>query len=478
LESSPTPQPRNFPERRHPDGPITPELAPLPQGADRRRVPRGAIRETLRISFIDGIFTSGMLGLVDGYLIPYALALKASASQVANIGALPNLLAAFAQSQADLFKEWAGGRKRTLMGAVALQSVTLLGLPILPALPEANQLGALLSLAILYTVFGGLVGPLWGSLMCEYIPPRQRSSYFGWRNRLLGLVLISATLSAGFILQTSGSLGVRGFVYIFLIAGFFRLASLGCISRFYEPPEQPGIRRGIEYRASTRLNSNFRRFILFNGLMALSVNLVGPLFPVYLLQHLHFSYITYTLLVLASHATMFFTMARWGKKADAVGNLKIIRLAAWQFPLLPLLWLVSKNPAYLFLTQLAGGIAWAGYNLCITNFIYDAVPASQRVQATGVFNMVNGIALFAGAFVGGQLLGVLPPLAGSPFLMLALLSAALRGLVVMSMLPGVREVRHVRPESNVDVFVGVLRIQPVQVISRVVTRFLNARRAS
>src|SRR3954469_11446961 len=103
---------QTFQDRRHEepaDQAAEPTIVLAEPG--RRRVRPGNVRATLRISIWEGILSSAMLGLVDGYLIPFAVALKASASQVANIGALPNLLAAFAQGQADLLKEWAGGKR-------------------------------------------------------------------------------------------------------------------------------------------------------------------------------------------------------------------------------------------------------------------------------------------------------------------------------------------------------------------------------
>src|SRR3954469_11041530 len=79
---------------------------------------KGQVRRSLTVSFIEGLFGSGMLGLVDTCTLPFAIAMNASPSQVANLGSLPNLTAALAQSQANTLTDWLGGRRKTILAAI------------------------------------------------------------------------------------------------------------------------------------------------------------------------------------------------------------------------------------------------------------------------------------------------------------------------------------------------------------------------
>src|SRR6185503_16425189 len=82
-----------------------------------------------------------------------------------------------------------------------------------------------------------------------------------------------------------------------------------------------------------------------------------------------------------------------------------------------------------------------GFSLCSTNFVYEAVPAHDRVRALGLFNMANGVALFAGALAGGWLVVHLPALYGSPMRTLFLLAAGLRLSAELLLTKGIDEVR-------------------------------------
>jgi len=128
-------------------------------------------------------------------------------------------------------------------------------------------------------------------------------------------------------------------------------------------------------------------------------------------------------------------MAVWGRKANTVGSMKILRWSSAVMPLLPVLWLFSGSPFYIFGIQLFGGIVWAGFNLCSLNAVFDIVPGRWRTQAVAYYNVANGVALFAGAFLGGQMMGKLPSIHATPFLTLLLISGLLRAAIYLLMFP-------------------------------------------
>jgi MFS family permease len=419
----------------------------------------------------DGVFGSLTLGFVEAYFVPLAIALRASAAQIAQISALPTLIGALAQSQATALTTLLSGRKQALRGVVFSQALMLLLVPALLILPPENRVAGLLGLFVAYMIFGGLASPLWGSMMSEYLPSNRRSGYFGWRQRILGLVLVGSNFAAGIILSAFGKGRLAGFALIFALAGACRLISFWFMGRMHDPDFRERRRVPRPRPPDVPLPVNFVRFAIFCGLMGGSINLVAPFFPVYLLQTLGYGYLTYTILVIASQAMMFFMMAHWGWHADHSGNLKVIRMVSWAMPVVPLLWILPPSAAYFFFVQAASGLLWAGYNLCTTNFIYDAVPSQQRIRATVVFNMFNGFCGFAGAWIGGQLLPIIPPVWGERFFTLALVSAAVRVLVLIVCLPAVREVREVTAVRSLDLFYSILRLRPLPAMARADSRF-------
>jgi len=122
----------------------------------------------------------------------------------------------------------------------------------------------------------------------------------------------------------------------------------------------------------------------------------------------------------------------------------------------PLLWIASHQLYYLILVQILSGFAWAGFNLASTNFVYDASAPERRTQSIAVFNAMNGSAICLGALLGGYLASHLPSLLGYQLLTLFLVSGLLRGLVAVTLLRRVCEVRQVRETGSTELLFGRL----------------------
>src|SRR5262245_25518044 len=131
-----------------------------------------------------------------------------------------------------------------------------------------------------------------------------------------------------------------------------------------------------------------------------------------MLRDLQLSYLTYMALQVCSSFASLVALPLWGKHADMVGNVRVLRLSAFFAALIPLFWLFSHDPAYLMVIQIFGGFCWSGVALSAANFIYDAVSPQKRVRCIAYFNVINGVALFLGSLLGGFLASRLPPLFG------------------------------------------------------------------
>ena len=163
----------------------------------------------------------------------------------------------------------------------------------------------------------------------------------------------------------------------------------------------------------------------------------------------------------------FLTLTQWGRISDAFGNRRILSVTGLMLPLMPLLWLVSPNFWYLLLVQILSGLSWAGFTLGASNFLYDLVARENRATYLAVHNVLASTGLFLGAMLGGFLGLVLPAsidVAGvslawlSPLLGVFAISALLRTIVLVVLLPRIREVRRVRPISFSRVIFRVTRM--------------------
>jgi predicted MFS family arabinose efflux permease len=206
--------------------------------------------------------------------------------------------------------------------------------------------------------------------------------------------------------------------------------------------------------------SNFARFVFFSGALHFCVYLAAPFFSVFMLRDLKFNYMTYTILISTVSLVTILTIGRWGISADRVGNVKVLRITSLLIAGLPLWWIVCRHPAYLILAQAVSGMAWAGFNLCALNFIYDAATPAKRTRCISYFYFFNGIAIFLGSLIGGYLADRLPMLFGYRLLSLFLLAAVLRLAVALFLAPRIKEVRPVAAVSSRDLVFSIVGLKP------------------
>lgn len=424
------------------------------------------LRRSIKFSVWEGACSCASIGLVENYLIPFGLALKANVAQVGLLSSVPNLISALIQSQTSFIARMLNGPKKSVLSLSLFQSIVLLLFPVLIFLPEDRRVQGLIVLAVLYTTTGGLLLSLWGSIISKFLPLHKRAGFFGWRNMVMGYLIISGCIIGGMLLYAFRSRPLVGFVFLFLSAAGLKLCSYFFGRNIMEPPLHFHHQTVAPLEMARRVfDSRLKSYLLFVGLMNFSCSLVGPLFAVHMLKNLKLNYFVFMVLISASQFMTFFMMGRWGRHANVAGNLQIIRLTTTIFPLLPVLWIFSSNTVYLFFAQIFGGAIWAGYNLCTQNYIYDAIPGSERIQASAMFNMVNGVGIFLGATLGSQLVDLMPILFGYPFFSLILVSSCLRFCVAKIFLPRVKEIRKVHVVTQNELFLSMLGFRPLTTFS-------------
>jgi len=414
------------------------------------------VSRSLKYSIADGSAYSAMLGLTQDYMVPFALALKATIVQVGLLSSIPNLTMALSQLSAPRLAERAGSGKGLILPVVFLQALMWLPILLIPYLFPGEQIWWLIGFLAVSTVLGSLGTPAWGSMMAELVPEGMRGRYFGFRGKICGLVTLVFFFIGGATLHFSTANIFLGFSLLFGAAMVFRLVSWYFLSKMHEPALS---NEKTEHYSTQGIlkdlgSSNLGRFIIGVSLMNFATNLAGPFFAVYMLRDLKFDYLTYvTIIAVATMANLTF-MTFWGRRADRAGNLKVLKVTSVLVPLVPLLWIGSHQLYYLVPVQILSGVAWAGFNLASANFVYDASPARHRMRHIAVFNFMNGSAICLGALLGGCLAPHLPPLLGYNLLTLFLISGLLRGLVAATLLRRISEVRQVPGMSTAELLFG------------------------
>jgi len=428
----------------------------------------GKIRKSLKFSFLDGIFACCMTGLTADYITPYALVLKATARQIGFLSAFPSLAASLVQLKAADLTERIKSRRKIINSFVFLHA--LMGIPIIlvPYLFKYQPVLFLIIFVTLFNSFNAVALPAWSSLMSDHIPYKKRGQYFGWRNKVLQAVTVGAAFGAGLILHYFKNNILKGFFIILSLAFICRIISWLFLRRMYEPAfrfKKEAYFSFFDFIKRIK-ESNFAKFVIFAASLTFCVNVAAPFFSVFMLRDLKFNYVIYTILVTAVPLAQIFTIGRWGNHADLVGNVKVLKFTSFFIASLPFWWIVHQHPLYLVLIQIISGFAWAGFNLCATNFIYDAVTPEKRTRCIAYFNVCSGVAVCIGALLGGFLVNILPPLLGYKILSLFLISSSLRFLVVFLFSRKIKEVRPARAVSSRNLFYSVIGLKPISGITQ------------
>ena len=423
---------------------------------------------TLRLSFLDGGFFAAMVGFTEQYLTPYALAMGATTPQIGLLTSIPNLFGSLSQVKAADAAEKMGGRKKLIAATILLQGLLWLPMIIIPWwIAPLYQVPALITLLTFFNVAGAYAAPAWSSILSDCVPEKERGNFFGLRNRWMGFITVLCSFIAGAILHYCHR-DFIGFAIVLILAFITRMISWFCLTRIYEPPLV--IREEDRFTLWDFLRrlraSNFAKFVLFSACFTLTVNLVSPFFSVYMLKDRHFTYLQYTTVNVTATIASLLAMRYWGKHADIVGNLKILKVSCWVIPIIPFLWLISAAIGYLLIVQIIAGFFWSAFNLCATNFIYDAVSPEKRTRCVAYFNVLNGSAIFLGAFIGGAIAPHLPPLLGYRLMTLMVISGLLRLLIVSLLMGKIKEVRPVQKVGGFELFSSMIGIRPIFGVSR------------
>lgn len=411
---------------------------------------KGSIRKSLRYSLFDGLFTAMMLGVSETYLIPYGIAVGATPSQVALLSSVPMLIATLLQVRSASVTQSIGARTKLINFVVFFHALAWLPIIAIPYVFSKLYMTPwmpwiLLLSVVIYASFGAFTVPAWQSLMSDYIPVKKRGKYFGWRNRLQGLLTVSVSIGAGLLLHRFGKDSLMGFTIIFVFAMCCRFCAWVCLTKMVEPSRYTShdvYFSFLDFLGQIR-TSNFARFVLFVSLMNFSVNISAPLISVFLLRDVSFSYAAYMVVVTSASIAGFLFQGLWGKYGDFSGNIRILKIAGWGIAIIPLFWIFSHHLAYLTAVQFFAGAVWGGFNLLVINFIMEAVSPEKKIRCLSYFNIMNSAAVFLGASFGGLLIHHLPPLFGYSFLTLFLISCVGRFLVMSLIANKVREIRQV-----------------------------------
>lgn len=431
----------------------------MADGADDR------IRRSLRYSVFDGAFSASMIGFGESFFVAFAVFLRATSLQVGLLSSLPQAMGSLLQLFSDGLIRLLGSRKRLVALAALLQA--LMYVPIaLVYFMGGLRVFHLVFFACLYWIFGMILGPAWNSWMGDLTGERDRGSYFGRRNKITGFASFVSFLLAGYILQRFSrgeAAEYVGFALIFALAFSSRIASFVFLTKKYEPLHghagEPEF-GFLQFIRQARFR-NYGLFVLYLSLMNFSVYMSAPFFTPYMLNDLKLDYMAFAVVNAAALVVKLFSMPVWGRASDRFGAKKVLGLAGFLMPAVPLLWVFSGDVAYLIAIQMYSGFIWGGFEISSFSFIFDTTSPRNRATCVAYYNVINGAVLLTGA-MAGSLIVRYNALFWSKYLLVFALSCLFRYGASLAFLPRLREVRMVESIPYHSLFFKVVSTMPTK----------------
>jgi len=414
---------------------------------------------SLKAFFLESLFGAITSGLTSNYITPFALKIGAQSFHIGILNSSSNFLSSIVQLISPEVTEVIKNRVKFIASSAVSMGICFILVSITPFIFKKNSLIMFILFISLITAICGIATPPWASLLSETVEKTKYGEYFAWRKKILGLVGLVSTFFGGFLLfvfdkQLNVPNKVIGFSILFFLAGICRF-----FSAYYQLQLKETLGDGLPTQKFNYFEfirrfkeSNFVKFMFFVVAINFGLFICKPFFSVYLLRDIGVEYSTFAIITTLGSIAGLFGLPIWGKLADKFGNVRVIKISAFFVPIIPVLWIVSKNIYYLMTVNAFTEYILAGFGLCFSNFIFDATSKIVRTRCIAYFNFTNEIFVSGACLLGGWLSGILPPLfTNSKLLTLFFISGLFCSFAVFLLRNSFTEVRKTEQIKDIEI---------------------------
>jgi MFS family permease len=286
--------------------------------------------------------------------------------------------------------------------------------------------------------------------LSSIIPNATLGRYLGQRLAIKSAFYLGGFFVLGYILDKLGKDNLAGFAVIFTIALAVGLIDFIIFTFMSEKntetttvprsenvvaPKLDTIRFSIPEYFKELKEKKLDLFILFTTFFYLTVGLSGPLYAIYILNDLHFSYLSYTCIISAEFLARVISAPIWGRFADKEGNIRVLGIVSRIIPLMPIFWLFCHNLGYLIAVQLISGACWGAFDLCTQSYLYKVAPQSKKLHYIIYTRCLILIFSAVGGLLSALCINDIFATFGSKILSIFWISGVARIIVVIYLMP-------------------------------------------
>lgn len=405
-----------------------------PFSLKEKRIDRRRRLQTMRLSVIEGVMALVAIGLQQTFYVPFLNALGATKFEIGIGAGLPALMTGLIQIRVPFWIQNPRYYKPAMVWSTCLHGLSFLPLALVIFLKGPHSVWSAMAVMAISAAAMGFGAGIWADWMGHIVPRRRRGKYFGKRNRLQTLSQLTASVVAGYLLDSNGGKVLLIFAGVWIVGGLFRTLSSFLFFWHHEPntlrrqSPQPG---PFSDFCRQMFRSTFGQFALAYSLINFAANFSAPFFTIYMLNEMKLSYIRYTCLSQMPTLITLLSMPLWGRICDRIGYVRPIRLQSTVVLGLPLVWIITHNYWILMGVQVLAGLTWGGLTLTCFNYSINALPHQNRLSGLSYLNFFSSIFIFLGTTLGGWLGPVLPTFTDSQLHSIFLFSSLLRIVPVL-----------------------------------------------
>jgi hypothetical protein len=278
--------------------------------------------------------------------------------------------------------------------------------------------------------------------LSNIVPHGTLGRYLGQRLAIKSAFYLGAFILLGLLLDSSGKDDLAGFAIIFTIAVGVALVDFIIFTFMSDkkteatnPSKPETVKFSLPEYFGELKEKKLDTFILFTTFFYLTVGLSSPLYAVYMLNELHFSYLSYTLVIAAEFLARVISAPFWGRSADKLGNIRVLSIVSRIIPLIPVCWLFCHSLGYLIFIQILSGACWGAFDLCTQSYLFKVAPKPKKLRYIVYTRFLILLCTAAGGLLGSIFIDNIFPTFGSKILSVFLLSGIARIVIVMYLMP-------------------------------------------
>ena len=367
-----------------------------------------------RCNVMNAAYSAVALNLFTPFVKKMAIEMGANNLQLGYLSSWPSAASVVAVMGAAAAVARAKNKKRLIAAIFLLGRAAALGAAVVPWLPPATHVWALIFFWVLASFPQSAAGTVLQSFIADVFPEGERVRALASRQSWTTGVGMVVALGAGLLLDDVFP-NPLGYQILFAVSFLFALIEVYYLMRMEAPAEPPARPargpqpvRGLKNYIAVFQHKPFARFMAASLLFHFTWQMAWPLFDRFQITDLGADNTWLVILSVINSLVGVLTYPIWARMAERFGNLNMMSVAAVMMAAAPILNAVLYTIQQVALINFFTGISVAGITLVLMNSLLEVSPDEGRPLYLAVHAALISVSATIAPMVGAWMLDTFP----------------------------------------------------------------------